>query len=55
MSNSPRCLHCAAMPSSQRGCVGQGKPTYYSRHLIPDLLCLPSIVDHTTMAPAAAA
>eukprot|EP00804_Cyclotella_cryptica_P027666 CCRYP_010273-RA/>CCRYP_010273-RA protein AED:0.51 eAED:0.57 QI:0/0/0/1/0/0/2/0/207 len=55
LPNSPRFLECAAKPSKRRGCVDQGKPTYCSRHLIPDLLCLPSVVARTAMAPAAAA
>ena len=55
MPNSPRFLARAAKPSKWRGCVDLGKPTYYSRHLIPDLLCLSSVVAHTAMAPAAVA
>jgi hypothetical protein len=35
--------------------VDQGKHTYYSSNLTPDLLRVTSIVDRTTMAPAAAA
>eukprot|EP00804_Cyclotella_cryptica_P014578 CCRYP_004837-RA/>CCRYP_004837-RA protein AED:0.52 eAED:0.52 QI:0/-1/0/1/-1/0/1/0/135 len=46
---------CLTKPSKRRGCVDQGKPTYCSRHLIPDLLHLPSVVARTAMAPAAAA
>jgi hypothetical protein len=53
--NSPRFLERAAKPSKRRGCVDQGKPTYYSRHLIPDLLRLPSVVDRSAWTPAAAA
>ena len=55
MLNSPRFLKRAARPSKRRGCVDQGKPTYYHRHLIPDLLRLTSIVDSSDMGPAAAA
>ena len=55
MPNSPRILERAAKPSKRRGCVDQGKPTYYSRHLIPDLLRLPSVVVRSAWAPAAAA
>jgi hypothetical protein len=55
MPDSPRFLQRAAKPSSRRGCVHQGKPTYYSRHLISDLLCLPSVVDRNIVASAAAA
>jgi hypothetical protein len=36
-------------------CVDQGKPAYYSRHLIPDLLRLPSVVNRSALAHAAAA
>ena len=39
---------------SCHGAVDQGKPTYYSRLPIPDLLRLPSVVSRT-LAPAAAA
>ena len=35
--------------------VDQGKPAYYSRHLIPDLLILPSVVNRSALAHAAAA
>ena len=52
---SPRFLERAAKPSKRRGCVDQGKPTYYSRHLIPALLRLPSVVDRSAWTPAAAA
>ena len=55
MLNSPRFLKRAARPSKRRGCVDQGKPAYYSRHLIPDLLRLPSVVDRSALAHAAAA
>ena len=55
MPNSPRFLERAAKPSKRRGCVVQGKPTYYSRHLIPDLLRLPGVVDRSAWTPAAAA
>ena len=55
MPTSPRYLARAAKPSKRQGCFDQGKPTYYHRHLIPDPLCLPNIVDHSALASAEAA